>query len=262
MSTCIECGGPTNRENYICGSCKDADTIADLKDKVKELEQWKYNTQNHDPYSAALGELHTQIAKLEKWKDDVIAELPNYKLNGSDAADQIRGMISDEENTTTLMRKYKAEADTLKSEAETRKIMISAAEKVRDVYMKGDADAVMTAIGEMRSVWTRATLGQELPPGKYNIPKIDPLLCRESMEAMVAAEKELNQDNAGKTYQPEGDTFFDAASGREMLLASEGSFSGWLCFKHPDGQWVTLRKATEEDLQKIEEAKADGQKEN
>lgn len=51
------------------------------------------------------------------------------------------------------------------------------------------------------------------------------------------------------TYEPEGIRFYDGATGREMLLVADGSpsFAGWLCYRHPDGQWVTLRKATAED---------------
>lgn len=49
-----------------------------------------------------------------------------------------------------------------------------------------------------------------------------------------------------------GVEFYDKASGREMLLIDEGeSFGGWLCYRHPDGQWVTLRKATEADRRAI-----------
>lgn len=49
-------------------------------------------------------------------------------------------------------------------------------------------------------------------------------------------------------YEPHGIRFFDAVSNREMILVADGEpFAGWLCYRHPDGQWVTLRKATEED---------------
>lgn len=38
-------------------------------------------------------------------------------------------------------------------------------------------------------------------------------------------------------------------SGRYMLLISDASpsFPGWLCWRHPEGQWVTLREATHAD---------------
>ena len=55
-------------------------------------------------------------------------------------------------------------------------------------------------------------------------------------------------------YEPLGPTFYDANSGRTLKLVEEGSWSGWLCYKHTDGQWVSLRKATADDLKRIEEA--------
>jgi hypothetical protein len=54
-------------------------------------------------------------------------------------------------------------------------------------------------------------------------------------------------------YEPKGFAFFDAASGRDMLLVAQGeAYAGWVCYKHPDGQWVTLRKATESDIARID----------
>lgn len=47
--------------------------------------------------------------------------------------------------------------------------------------------------------------------------------------------------------EPKGCKFLDKASNREMMLISEGSFKNWLAYKHPDGQWVTLRESTEAD---------------
>lgn len=53
-------------------------------------------------------------------------------------------------------------------------------------------------------------------------------------------------------YEPPGINFFDVNSHQEMLLIAEPDpHAGWICYKHPDGQWVTLRKATEQDLQKL-----------
>ena len=53
------------------------------------------------------------------------------------------------------------------------------------------------------------------------------------------------------TYEPEGIRFFDKASDRYMLLVTEGHAKGWIHYKHPDGQWVSLRKATDEDKKKL-----------
>ena len=53
--------------------------------------------------------------------------------------------------------------------------------------------------------------------------------------------------------EPKEIEFYDKATGRMMLLVDDDrhSFSGWLCYKHPDGQWVTERKPTDEELQII-----------
>lgn len=51
------------------------------------------------------------------------------------------------------------------------------------------------------------------------------------------------------TDKPERDlpvpmTFFD----RPVVYHEGGRFDGWLMYQHPDGQLVSLRKPTEEDL--------------
>ena len=50
---------------------------------------------------------------------------------------------------------------------------------------------------------------------------------------------------------PEGVQFFDQASGRQCLLSEDGWTKGWLLWKHPDGQWITWRKATKDDRQRL-----------
>lgn len=47
-------------------------------------------------------------------------------------------------------------------------------------------------------------------------------------------------------YEPKGYKFRDARNG-EMMLVYEGEWKDWLAYRHPDGQWVSLRKATPED---------------
>ena len=49
-------------------------------------------------------------------------------------------------------------------------------------------------------------------------------------------------------YSPPGILFIDLLSGREMKLVTGGDYKGWIVYRHPDGQWVTLRKATQKDL--------------
>jgi hypothetical protein len=47
-----------------------------------------------------------------------------------------------------------------------------------------------------------------------------------------------------------GKEFYDYTSGQFLLYVDDGgAYNGWLCYKHPDGQWVTLRKATKSDLE-------------
>ena len=62
-------------------------------------------------------------------------------------------------------------------------------------------------------------------------------------------------------YDPPGILFCDAASGREMKYVTSGAFEGWICYRHPDGQWTLLREATMGDLMRItaeREEEADG----
>lgn len=56
---------------------------------------------------------------------------------------------------------------------------------------------------------------------------------------------------------PPGLEFYDDGSKCTMKYVypdTEHPAAGWLLYKHPDGQWVTLRKATENDIQKINAA--------
>lgn len=62
-------------------------------------------------------------------------------------------------------------------------------------------------------------------------------------------------------YQPSGVEFYDAASGRTMMFVDDAEpqkgWRGWLLYKHPDGQWVSLRKATLADLLMLAQAGVD-----
>jgi hypothetical protein len=56
-------------------------------------------------------------------------------------------------------------------------------------------------------------------------------------------------------FEPKGVRFYDALNKREMLLVADGeSFGGWLCYRHKDGQWVTLKRATQDDRDRIANA--------
>lgn len=49
-------------------------------------------------------------------------------------------------------------------------------------------------------------------------------------------------------YDPPGVDFVDRPSGRRMKLVTAGHSAGWICYQHPDGQWVRARRATADDL--------------
>lgn len=57
----------------------------------------------------------------------------------------------------------------------------------------------------------------------------------------------------GDNSDPNGIHFYDAASSRDMLLVQQADhdFDGWVCFRHPDGGWVSLRPATPDDIAKL-----------
>lgn len=56
-----------------------------------------------------------------------------------------------------------------------------------------------------------------------------------------------------ENYDPKGLKF--ESNGKEMMYCypdcERESLRGVLCYKHPDGQWVTLRKATDADISAI-----------
>ena len=49
---------------------------------------------------------------------------------------------------------------------------------------------------------------------------------------------------------PDAIEFYDAASNRQMMLGTWGD-EKWVFYKHPDGQWVSLRKATDDDVTRV-----------
>lgn len=48
------------------------------------------------------------------------------------------------------------------------------------------------------------------------------------------------------SLDPKGYEFTDA-NGKQWKLVTEGTWKDWLVYKHPDGQWVSGRKATGKD---------------
>lgn len=60
----------------------------------------------------------------------------------------------------------------------------------------------------------------------------------------------LNAEGA----EPKGYGFYDGKSKRFMRLVYEGPWKDWIVYKHPDGQWVSLRKATNDDWHALAQA--------
>lgn len=54
-----------------------------------------------------------------------------------------------------------------------------------------------------------------------------------------------------EVFEPTGPTFF-GTSGREYKVVRVGPWKGWLAYRHPDGQWVSLRKLTLEELEEYQ----------
>ena len=58
--------------------------------------------------------------------------------------------------------------------------------------------------------------------------------------------------------------FYDAKSSRRMKLdywPGKGEESKpWVFYKHPDGQWVSLREATPDDIERLENAREEESK--
>ena len=52
-------------------------------------------------------------------------------------------------------------------------------------------------------------------------------------------------------YDPPGIDFMDINTGKRCRYVTEGHTAGWVCWKHPDGQWVTLRRPWAEELLKL-----------
>ena len=55
-------------------------------------------------------------------------------------------------------------------------------------------------------------------------------------------------------FNPPGFEFFDGNSQRQLKYVYPDTkhwTAGWLLYKHPDGQWVTLRKATDDDIKAL-----------
>jgi hypothetical protein len=50
--------------------------------------------------------------------------------------------------------------------------------------------------------------------------------------------------------EPPGPTW-TSDHGKEFKLVTSGPFVGWLCYRHPDGQWATSHKPRDVDRIKL-----------
>jgi hypothetical protein len=50
-------------------------------------------------------------------------------------------------------------------------------------------------------------------------------------------------------YEPQGIRMFSCGANCEVMYCTDPTscFKDWVLYKHPDGQWVSLRKATDVD---------------
>lgn len=63
-------------------------------------------------------------------------------------------------------------------------------------------------------------------------------------------------EQADRNYQPRGRRFYSAHNAEDRMIVSEDEpreeMRGWLLYKHLDGQWVTLREATDDDTREAD----------
>ncbi len=91
----------------------------------------------------------------------------------------------------------------------------------------------------MRQGWLR-----NVP--NHHVPEV-----HEGGEAGDGPETLGAETNMSESYEPKGYKFYSQTRRQEMMVVYEGEWKDWLCYKHPDGQWVSLRKATQSDLAEL-----------
>lgn len=67
---------------------------------------------------------------------------------------------------------------------------------------------------------------------------------------MASTEERLKQDEIMRRKLDVAPLRFEA-NGREMMYVypdTKHESAGWLLYRHPDGQWVSYRKATDADI--------------
>lgn len=56
-------------------------------------------------------------------------------------------------------------------------------------------------------------------------------------------------------WTPTGRTFYDVASGKDILLITEEPYVGWVCVKGEDGKWKKDHEASSEELRRFDRKK-------
>ena len=66
----------------------------------------------------------------------------------------------------------------------------------------------------------------------------------------------MNTPTKPTHYEPKGIKFYSQSRKQDMMFCTEEghSFYQWILYRHPDGQWVSLRKATAQDRQQLSAA--------
>lgn len=67
-----------------------------------------------------------------------------------------------------------------------------------------------------------------------------------SLKRMVGHLQQPDKQTMTANYEPDG-IKWTSDQGTEFLLITAGPHKGWVCKRHPDGQWVTDQKPSEQD---------------
>ena len=61
----------------------------------------------------------------------------------------------------------------------------------------------------------------------------------------------IKKTQTEQLFKPTGVEFYDNDSKREMMWIynEDEPWADWIFYKHPDGQWVSLRKISEQEKQ-------------
>jgi hypothetical protein len=71
---------------------------------------------------------------------------------------------------------------------------------------------------------------------------------------ILRAGDDLGHDRGPDRPAVQGIPFFSITRNQHMVLVQTGPYANWLVYQHPDGQWVTLRRATDRDRAELAKA--------